>query len=156
MSKNFHKVRFLEIGSGEMDLEAQTVDKEVHITTQTTEVEEVFAAMADREDTEVSITSTTSSHSLLKIISNILLMLHSLRRQRRKTQPIQEQQTASNEQPVVQVFQPIEETHVPVTQYAQIICHIWGYPNHLATNCSMRSRGRRGGTNFPFQRCSKN
>ena len=71
-------------------------------------------------------------------------------------QPIQEQQTASNGQPVVQVFQPIEETHVPVTQYAQIICHICGYPNHLATNCSMRSRGRRGGTNFPFQRSSKN
>ena len=100
MSKSFHKVRIFEISFGEMVLEAITVDKEFHITTQTTEVEEIFEAMVDREDTEVSITSTLSSHSLLKIISNILQMLHSLRRQRRKNfnrSKNSEQQVMSNQ-----------------------------------------------------------
>ena len=54
----------------------------------------------------------------------------------------------------VQVFQP--QNHIPVTQYAQITCHFCGYPNHLASQCTLNKNRRRGGGKFPFNRAGKN
>ena len=43
---------------------------------------------------------------------------------------------------------------MPYTQQTQITCHKCGYPNHLATNCTVRKNPRRGAQN-PFNQNSK-
>ena len=69
-------------------------------------------------------------------------------------QPLQEQAV---DQTVVQVTQPDPQNHIETTQYASVFCYKCGYPNHLANQCSLNSRGkRRGAGNFPFQRSTKN
>ena len=46
--------------------------------------------------------------------------------------------------------------HLPVTQSSRVFCHICGYPNHTASQCSRRSRTNYRGTSFPFNRQPKN
>ena len=69
--------------------------------------------------------------------------------------PAQSSQTGN-----VQVHQPPDSSqdHVSVTQYAQVICYLCGYPNHLASECFLNKnrQNRRGGGNFPFNRQPKN
>ena len=68
--------------------------------------------------------------------------------------PDQAQSTDLANNTTVQVFQP--QNHIPVTQYAQITCHFCGYPNHLASQCTLNKNRRRGGGKFPFNRAGKN
>ena len=42
------------------------------------------------------------------------------------------------------------------TQQTQITCHKCGYPNHLATNCTVRKNPPRRGAQIPFNQNSKN
>ena len=44
---------------------------------------------------------------------------------------------------------------MPYTQQTQITCHKCGYPNHLATNCTVRKNPPRRGAQNPFNQNSK-
>ena len=60
-------------------------------------------------------------------------------------------------QPSIQITPPEPQNHIVTTQYAQVFCYKCGYPNHLASQCSLGRGGRRrGGSNFPFQKAPKN
>ena len=45
---------------------------------------------------------------------------------------------------------------MPYTQQTQITCHKCGYPNHLATNCTVRKNPPRRGAQNPFNQNPKN
>ena len=56
----------------------------------------------------------------------------------------------------IHITPPDPQNHF-TTQYAQVFCYNHGYPNHLASQCSLGSGGRRqGGSNFPFRKARKN
>ena len=63
----------------------------------------------------------------------------------------------SNFQPQLsfEVFTP-DPNYMPYTQQTQITCHKCGYPNHLATNCTVRKNPPRRGAQNPFNQNSKN
>ena len=44
---------------------------------------------------------------------------------------------------------------MPYTQQTQITCHKCGYPNHLATNCTVRKNPPRRGAENPFSKNPK-
>ena len=44
---------------------------------------------------------------------------------------------------------------MPYTQQTQITCHKCGYPNHLATNCTVRKNPPRRGAQNPFSQNPK-
>ena len=69
-----------------------------------------------------------------------------------------------NSQPQNSIFQPQlssevftpDPNYMPYTQQTQITCHKCGYPNHLATNCTVRKNPPRRGAQNPFNQNSKN
>ena len=72
-----------------------------------------------------------------------------------ETQNSQPQNSNFQPQPSFQVFTP-DPNSMPSTQQTQITCHKYGYPNHLATNCTVRKNPPRRGAQKPFNQNPKN
>ena len=72
-----------------------------------------------------------------------------------ENQNSQPQNSNFQPQPSFEVFTP-DPNYMPYTQQTQITCHKCGYPNHLATNCTVRKNPPRRGAQNPFNQNSKN
>ena len=67
----------------------------------------------------------------------------------------QPQNLSFQPQPSFEVFTP-DPNCMPYIQQTQITCHKRGYPNHLATNCTVQKNPPRRGAQNPFNQNSKN
>ena len=72
-----------------------------------------------------------------------------------ENQNSQPQNSNFQPQPSFEVFTP-DPNYMPYTQQTQITCHNCGYPNHLATKCTVRKNTPRRGAQNPFNRSPKN
>ena len=71
-----------------------------------------------------------------------------------ENQNSQPQNSNFQPQPSFEVFTP-DPNYMPYTQQTQITCHKCGYPNHLATNCTLRKKPPRRGAQKPFSQNQK-
>ena len=72
-----------------------------------------------------------------------------------QNQNSQPQNSNFQPQPSFEVFTP-DPNYMPYTKQTQITCHKCGYPNHLATNCTVRKNPLRRGAQNPFNQNPKN
>ena len=75
--------------------------------------------------------------------------------QKFENQNSQPQNSNFQPQPSFKVFTP-DPNYMPYTRQTQITCHKCGYPNHLATNCTVPKTPPSRGAQNPFIQNSKN
>ena len=72
-----------------------------------------------------------------------------------ENQNSQPQNSNFQPQPSFEVYTP-DPNYMPYTQQTQITCNKCGYPNPLATNCTVRKNSTRHGAQNPLNQNSKN
>ena len=85
-------------------------------------------------------------------LANLRIQTFKIKTLKIKTQP---QNSNFQPQPSFEVFTP-DPNYMPYTQQTQITCHKCGYPNHLATNFTVRKNPPRRGAQNLFNQNPKN